>query len=262
MVDQVGGEVVGELYLLPHLSRLGGSSAAVHLVLTKCADDRQLVCGELASGHLLPDLLNILLRIGDQALGEAGGGELDVRDGTEELGSGCLCVGVSEVVGAEGDAAIAVVGGHQDDCVAILLGKVDRSLDCAIKAKELGCHADRVIGVSCPVHLGPLDHQDEALVVIRVQDPEGTLRHLLQRGHHGGVPVDVKGHIHRSKESPDSLALIVKRRLARVREDAPAALLEVLAILRLYEGSTATVEDVDLIMHHLGDDPRVLAPLV
>ena len=78
----------------------------------------------------------------------------------------------ADVVGAgldvavgEGEAAGLVVGGDDDEGVAVALGEVDDGVEHLLEVGEFGAEVGGVVVVAGPVDLRPLDHQCKALGV-------------------------------------------------------------------------------------------------
>ena len=108
-------------------------------------------------------------------------------------------VGVIRVT--HGDSAGSVVGHYDDGGVPVLLREVHNGLDGVVELDELRYRTDRVLGMSGHVDLAALNHEEEALGILR-KEGNGLLSHLRQR-RFTFVTVNLVLHIVVIEDRPD-----------------------------------------------------------
>ena len=98
-------------------------------------------------------------------LGETFGCQFVQRELVEQLILAQFVVACA-VAAADADTAVAVVGNHDDSSFAVLTGKFESRTASTVIGQKIGCHADRVVRMGCPVDLAAFHHQEEAVRVL------------------------------------------------------------------------------------------------
>lgn len=168
---------------------------------------RQLLLGGLSNSVLGENLrLEVSLLVGSSVggplLGERSGGGL----GSSEERGVVPVSGRSRDLLSDGQSSALVVGGGDEGCgrVGVLIDPLTHGEHGLVVGEDVVEVSNGVVGVSCVVNTGSLNHDEESLLGIL----GGTVKvvktldgHLLQGGLDGGVTVGLVGHVVVGEES-------------------------------------------------------------
>ncbi|MNC57333.1 hypothetical protein D3C75_1069890 [compost metagenome] len=116
----------------------------------------------------------------------------------KEGGQGLFVIGFGGILIADCQAAIAMIGNGNYSGILIGFGVIQSNLDGIIKGQHIADNSHRIIGVSGPVYLGALYHQEKAFIIFG-QHINGFLGHFSKGRLLVRVPVHLISHSTRGK---------------------------------------------------------------